>query len=155
MDKKTTGRNLLFFGGGSGSSICIFACGKDSSSRQRARCRRDMPPACCMLAVRLTSSRSRASPLMRRHKRFAQQNLGAGRIHFARACPIALGAERPQGAQPKNNTHPKGWVLFLVEARGVEPLSESVLTRLSPGAVKFQHSRPAKALNRLGSLVES
>ena len=25
----------------------------------------------------------------------------------------------------------------MVEARGVEPLSESVLTRLSPGAVKF------------------
>ena len=44
---------------------------------------------------------------------------------------------------------------FLVEARGVEPLSESVLTRLSPGAVKFQDSRPDKALNRLGSLVES
>jgi len=38
-----------------------------------------------------------------RHKCFAQQNLGAGRIHFARVCQIALGGgagQRP--AQPKN-----------------------------------------------------
>ena len=54
----------------------------------------------------------------------------------------------------QNKTTPKGGFI-LVEARGVEPLSESVLTRLSPGAVKFQNSRPAKALNRLCSLVES
>ena len=33
------------------------------------------------------------SPRVRCHKRFAKQNLGAGRIHFARACQVALGAE--------------------------------------------------------------
>ena len=45
--------------------------------------------------------------------------------------------------------------LILVEVRGVEPLSESTLTGLSPGAVKFLHSLPVMALNRHHSSVES
>ena len=43
----------------------------------------------------------------------------------------------------------------MVELRGVEPLSESTLTGLSPGAVRFQHSLPAKTPDRLCSSVES
>ena len=52
------------------------------------------------------------SPQVRRHKRFAQQNLGAGGIHFRRASQIALGAERPTGAQPKNKATPEGGFVF-------------------------------------------
>ena len=43
----------------------------------------------------------------------------------------------------------------MVELRGVEPLSERTLTGLSPGAVRFQHSLPAKTPDRLCSSVES
>ena len=43
----------------------------------------------------------------------------------------------------------------LVELRGVEPLSESALTRLSPGAVRFQRSLSAQTPDRLRSSVES
>ena len=43
----------------------------------------------------------------------------------------------------------------LVEPRGVEPLSENSSTGLSPGAVRFQDSRPAKTPDRLCGLVES
>ena len=43
----------------------------------------------------------------------------------------------------------------MVELRGVEPLSESTLTGLSPGAVRFQHSLPAQTPDRLRSSVES
>lgn len=43
----------------------------------------------------------------------------------------------------------------MVELRGVEPLSESTLTGLSPGAVRFQRSLPAKTPDRLCSSVES
>ena len=43
----------------------------------------------------------------------------------------------------------------LVELRGVEPLSESALTRPSPGAGQIQNSRPVQALPRLHGLVES
>ena len=44
---------------------------------------------------------------------------------------------------------------FVVELRGVEPLSESALTRPSPGAGQIQDSRPVQALPRLHGLVES
>ena len=44
---------------------------------------------------------------------------------------------------------------FMVELRGVEPLSESALTRPSPGAGQIQDSRPVQALPRLHGLVES
>ena len=44
---------------------------------------------------------------------------------------------------------------LVVEARGVEPLSESALTGPSPGAVMFQHSLLAQAHNRLRDSVES
>ncbi len=44
---------------------------------------------------------------------------------------------------------------YLVELRGVEPLSESTLTGPSPGAGQFQHSLPGQALARLHSSVES
>ena len=53
-------------GGGEGSSSCIFACGKNRRGRQRSRCRRHMPPACDILAVRLTSrsrNQKRKTPL--------------------------------------------------------------------------------------------
>ena len=43
----------------------------------------------------------------------------------------------------------------MVELRGVEPLSESALTRLSPGAVRFQHSLSAQTPDRLRGSVES
>ena len=43
----------------------------------------------------------------------------------------------------------------MVELRGVEPLSESALTRPSPGAGQIQDSRPVQALPRLHGLVES
>ena len=43
----------------------------------------------------------------------------------------------------------------MVEARGVEPLSESALTGPSPGAVMFQHSLLAQTHNRLRDSVES
>ena len=88
-----------------------FRWNENRRCRQRARCRRDMPPAYRILAVRLPSLR--CSPQVRRNKRFAQQNLGAGRIHFARASPIALGAQRPQGAKPKLKAHPVGWAFSL------------------------------------------
>ena len=48
-----------------------------------------------------------------------------------------------------------GFSFSLVELRGVEPLSESALTGLSPGAVRFQHSLPAKTPDRLCGSVES
>ena len=49
-------------------------------------------------------STSYTSPQVRRHKRFARQNLGTGRIHFARACKIALGAKcRFTARSPKRN----------------------------------------------------
>lgn len=48
-----------------------------------------------------------------------------------------------------------GGLFLLVELRGVEPLSESTLTGLSPGAVRFQHSLPAKTPDRLCGSVES
>ena len=44
---------------------------------------------------------------------------------------------------------------YLVELRGVEPLSESTLIGPSPGAGQFQHSLPGQALARLHSSVES
>jgi len=40
----------------------------------------------------------------------------------------------------KKITMPKGMVTFLVEPRGVEPLSENNLTRLSTGVVCYLHS---------------
>lgn len=43
----------------------------------------------------------------------------------------------------------------MVELRGVEPLSESALTRLSPGAVRFQRSLSAQTPDRLRGSVES
>ena len=59
---------------------------------------------------------------VRRHKYFAQQNPGAGAIHLLRACPIPLGVERPQGAEPQNKTiRQRQMVLFLVRAWGLEP----------------------------------
>ena len=46
-------------------------------------------------------------------------------------------------------------VTELVEMRGIEPLSESTLTGLSPGAVRFQHSLSAQTPDRLRGSVES
>ena len=54
----------------------------------------------------------RCSPQVRRHKRFARQNLGAGRIHSARASQIAPGAERAKRAKPKKKDTLRGVFLF-------------------------------------------
>ena len=63
---------------------------------------------------RKTTSRSllRRSPQVRRHKRFARQNLGEGRIHSARASQIAPGAERAKRAKPKKKDTQTGVFLF-------------------------------------------
>ena len=53
----------------------------------------------------------------------------------------------------KKATH-KGWLL-MVEPRGIEPLSESNLERLSPGAVCYLHSLTLPGTNTLQSLVAS
>ena len=44
---------------------------------------------------------------------------------------------------------------FLVELRGIEPLSESNLTGLSPGTVCYLHSLGRARTNTLTALVES
>ena len=59
-------------------------------------------------------------------------------------------------ASTKRNGHDFSSCPFLlVEPRGIEPLSENSFTGLSPGAVRFQNSRPAKTPDRLCGLVES
>ena len=55
----------------------------------------------------------------------------------------------------KIKIHPKGWILILVEMRGIEPLSESNLERLSPGAVCYLHSLIPSGTNTLRDLVAS
>ena len=44
---------------------------------------------------------------------------------------------------------------FLVELRGIEPLSENNLTGLSSGAVCYLHSLAEAGTNTLSGLVES
>ena len=44
---------------------------------------------------------------------------------------------------------------YLVEPRGIEPLSESNLERTSPGAVCYLHSLTPTGTNTLRSLVAS
>ena len=56
----------------------------------------------------------------------------AGRPDFMVQLPIFHDAMK--------KTTPGGGVFFMVEARGVEPLSESNLTRLSTGVVCYFHS---------------
>ena len=46
-----------------------------------------------------------------------------------------LSGSPPLLYSPKRKNHPMGGFLFLVEARGVEPLSENLLTRLSTSVV--------------------
>ena len=45
--------------------------------------------------------------------------------------------------------------LRVVELRGVEPLSENNLTRLSPGGVNYLHSLAAAGIDTLYGLVAS
>jgi len=52
-------------------------------------------------------------------------------------------------------SHPHGWDIFMVEPRGIEPLSESNLTRLSPSAVCYLHSLIPPGTNTLRNLVAS
>ena len=54
-----------------------------------------------------------------------------------------------------NKSHPNGWLLLLVEVRGIEPLSEGNLTRLSPSAVCYLHSLILSRTNTLRNLVAS
>ncbi len=55
----------------------------------------------------------------------------------------------------KNSRYPNGHLLFLVEVRGIEPLSEGNLERLSPGAVCYLHSLIPAGTNTLRNLVAS
>ena len=48
-----------------------------------------------------------------------------------------------------------GGGFLMVEMRGIEPLSESNLERLSPGAVCYLHSLTLPGTNTLQSLVAS
>ena len=48
-----------------------------------------------------------------------------------------------------------GVFYFLVEPRGIEPLSESNLERTSPGAVCYLHSLGCTGTNTLTTLVAS
>ena len=62
---------------------------------------------------------------------------------------------------PENNyetvllDRPFGWTFILVEPRGIEPLSEGNLTRLSPSAVCYLHSLCAAGTNTLSTSVAS
>ena len=57
---------------------------------------------------------------------------------------------------PINETsHPIGWLVSLVEPRGIEPLSESNLEGTSPGAVCYLHSLKRAGTNTLSFLVAS
>ena len=55
----------------------------------------------------------------------------------------------------KKQNHPIGWFCFLVEPRGIEPLSESNLEGLSPGAVYYLHSLDRTGTNTLTASVAS
>ena len=67
-------------------------------------------------------------------------------------CCISIGSIPLFLTFPKKKSTPMGCFSFLVEPRGIEPLSESNLERTSPGAVCYLHS-----LNRTGTntLTES
>ena len=56
---------------------------------------------------------------------------------------------------PNSKSTPKGWIYYLVEPRGIEPLSESNLERVSPGAVCYLHSLIPAGTNTLRELVAS
>ena len=68
------------------------------------------------------------------------QNLGAGGIHFRRAFESPKGGAGQQPAKPKKKDTLNSVSFFLVEARGVEPLSENASTGTSPGADGYLHS---------------
>ena len=66
---------------------------------------------------------------------------GAGRLglrHAPGMSPRALGFNSPE--RSKQTAHLTGGLFILVEMRGVEPLSESTLTKTSPGADGDLHS---------------
>ena len=67
-------------------------------------------------------------------------NLGGGEIHFRRAFESPEGSAGQRTAEPKKKGLPIGSPFFLVEARGVEPLSENMSTGTSPGADGYLHS---------------
>lgn len=72
-------------------------------------------------------------------------------LHSAKTQSLKIRMNKRKDQKP-------AWFLafsYVVELRGVEPLSESTLTGPSPGAGQFQHSLPAQALARLSSSVES
>ena len=63
----------------------------------------------------------------------------------------------PPRSEHRANTksHPVGWLLVLVEPRGIEPLSESNLEGTSPGAVCYLHSLIPAGTNTLRESVAS
>ena len=76
--------------------------------------------------------------------RFAQRPCKRGRLHAVE--PAGLLA--PLRFSMRKATH-------MVELRGIEPLSESNLTGLSPGAVCYLHSLGAAGADTLRALVAS
>ena len=94
----------------------------------------------------------------------AQHPQGARRIRKAAKPPTAaqrIAAESEETSCPTKKPRHKAGIRVkqevseLVEVGGVEPPSESTLTGLSPGAVRFQNALPAKTPDRLCGLVES
>ena len=83
----------------------------------------------------------------------------AERNNYQLLLPNSAGIWRPTSTllplNSHNQNHPRGVALFVVEVRGVEPLSESISARFSPSADKFQHSLAVQTLNRLYGSVES
>ena len=69
-----------------------------------------------------------------------RQNLGAGGIHFRRVFESPKGGAGQQPAKPKKKDTLFSVSFFLVEARGVEPLSENASTGTSPGADGYLQS---------------
>ena len=57
--------------------------------------------------------------------------------------------------QTRKTTPQQGGFSYLVEPRGIEPLSESNLTRLSPSAVYYLHSLNPAGTNTLRESVAS
>ena len=65
-----------------------------------------------------------------RRRRCAETRRGS----FAAPSYLNIRAQRLKGAKHQKREHHIVMLSFLVEARGVEPLSESTSTDLSPGA---------------------
>ena len=85
------------------------------SAAQNCHRRNSFPPLNDKIGTEVCiAHRSPKSPEVRRLKRFATQNLGAGGIYFRRASAITEGRSTPQGCGVQKR-HDPGSCLFLVE----------------------------------------